>query len=32
MNEIIGTMGILSVMAVLVYGVHIITKPHTFQH
>jgi len=32
MNEIIGTIGILTVMAVLVYGVYTISKPHKFQH
>jgi len=31
MNEIIGTIGILGVIAILVYGIYIVTKPHTFQ-
>lgn len=31
MNEIVGTIGILTVIAVLVYGIYIISKPHKFQ-
>jgi len=31
MNEIVGAVGILTVMVVLVYGVYIISKPHKFQ-
>ena len=31
MNELIGILGILGVVSVLIYGVYIISKPHTFQ-
>jgi hypothetical protein len=31
MSEIVGTIGLVSVMFILVYGVYIITKPHKFQ-
>ena len=34
MNEIIGAMGLLAVLAVFgvfIYGVYIISKPHAFQ-
>ncbi len=32
MNELIGIIGIFFVIAVLVYGIYIVSKPHTFQH
>jgi len=31
MNEIIGTIGLISILAVVVYGVYIIAKPQKFQ-
>jgi len=31
MNELIGIIGIISVIIVLVYGLNIISKPHKFQ-
>ncbi len=31
MNEIIGTIGILVVMAVMVYGIMVVSTPHKFQ-
>ena len=31
MNEIIGTIGILAVVAVMVYGIIVISTPHKFQ-
>ncbi len=32
MNELIGMIGIITVLAVLIYGIYIVSKPHTFQH
>ena len=31
MNELIGTIGILVVISVLIYGIMVVSKPHTFQ-
>jgi hypothetical protein len=31
MNEVVGTIGILTVIVVLVYGIYVISKPHKFQ-
>jgi len=31
MNELIGTLGILAVISVLVYGIIVVSKPHKFQ-
>ena len=31
LNEILGSLGMLGTLAVLVYGVIIISKPHNFQ-
>ena len=31
MSELIGTIGVLAVISVLVYGIIIISKPHKFQ-
>jgi len=32
MNEIIGIFGMISLMLVILYGIHIVSKPHKFQH
>ncbi len=31
MNEIIGTIGILAVIGVMVYGIIVVSTPHKFQ-
>ena len=31
MNELVGIIGMLAVIAVLIYGINIVSKPHKFQ-